>query len=314
MALLAENKLVREIPVCSSCGEKAVYTREYSGEKLCKSCFLSKFEKRVLKTITRYKMFRHDDQVAVAVSGGKDSLVLLHVLTKIERQFPETSLVAITIDEGIPGYRNEAVEHAETEARRMGVEINVLTFEELFGRRLDEMLGALSENGTKLQPCTICGILRRRAINVAAKRLNATVVATAHTLDDIVQTYFMNVLRGDLNREIGQRNDSTAIVPRVAPLRVTPEREAVFYAYLKKIPFQSYICPNASKSARNKIREFLDSYEADYPGSLYTALSAFESIVFQKDRPEKLCRQCGEFTSRDICRVCEILSSFQTNS
>lgn len=309
MAVLIEKELVREIPLCNFCDEKAAYTREYSGEKLCRSCFITAFEKRVAKTITRYKMFRQDDRVALAVSGGKDSLVLLHILTRIEKRFPETSLAAITIDEGIPGYRNEAVEHSKTEAQRMDVEIHVLTFEELFGRRLDEMLSALSDNGIKLQPCTICGILRRRAINVAAKRLNATVVATAHTLDDVTQTYFMNALRGDLNRGIGQRNDSHAVIPRVTPLRLTPEREVVFYAYLKKIPFQSHICPNAAKSARNRIREFLASYEEEYPGSMYTALSSFESIVFQRDRPEKLCKQCGELTSREICRVCQVLSS-----
>ncbi|MCX8202097.1 MAG: TIGR00269 family protein, partial [Candidatus Caldarchaeum sp.] len=85
--------------------------RVYSGEKLCRKSFIKTFEKRVVRTIGRYGLLRRDDRIAVAVSGGKDSLSLLHVLKKVEENFPRAELFAVSVDEGIPGYRDEALEY-----------------------------------------------------------------------------------------------------------------------------------------------------------------------------------------------------------
>ncbi|MEM2766682.1 MAG: hypothetical protein QXG75_06085, partial [Candidatus Caldarchaeum sp.] len=93
---------------CNVCGEgRVVYHRVYSGEKLCRKCFVKTFVKRVRRTIARYGLLRKDDRIAVAVSGGKDSISLLHVLKKIESGFPKAELFAVTVDEGIEGYRDE---------------------------------------------------------------------------------------------------------------------------------------------------------------------------------------------------------------
>ena len=308
--------MTREQELCNVCGvEPIVYHRIYSNERLCRACFIKTFEKRVVKTIAKYQMLRRDDRIAVAVSGGKDSLSLLHVLYKIEKKFPDARLFAVTIDEGIEGYRTEAVRNAVDYASRLGVEIYVYSFEELFGFGLEELMRTPEYRGLGLQPCSVCGVLRRKAINYAARKLGATVIATAHTLDDIVQTYMMNIMRGDLTRlEIGLRGDGSAAIPRVAPFRLTPEREVVFYAYLIGIPFQSHACPNASLSMRDMIRRFLAEYDERYPGSLYAALRSFEKIQVKQERQLKSCRYCGEPTNKDICRACELLDSLKLNT
>jgi len=290
-----------------------VYHRVYSNERLCRRCFVKTFEKRVVKTIAKYRMLRRDDKIAVAVSGGKDSLSLLHVLWKVEKNFPQAKLFAVTVDEGIAEYRAEAVRNAVDYARRLSIDIYVLSFRELYGFDLQDFLKTPEYAQLGLQPCSICGILRRKAINYAAKRLGATVIATAHTLDDIVQTYLMNVMRGDLTRtDVGLRNASDTAIPRVSPFRLTPEREVVFYAYIVGIPFQSHVCPNASLSMRDMIRRFLTEYDDRYHGSLFAALKSFEKMQMPRTGQLRTCEACGEPTNKTMCRSCEILASLKT--
>ncbi len=296
--------------VCDVCGEaQPVYRQVYSGVSFCASCFKESIEKRVRKTISRYNLLREDDRILVAVSGGKDSLTLLKILARIERDYPRASLVAVSIDEGIPGYRDEALRLAADMCRRLGVEHRVYTFEDLFGLGLAEAMnrGVLGRLG--LGACTLCGVWRRKAISLAARDLKATVVATAHTLDDIVQTYIMDILRGEFPKApIGLRREGNGIIPRVAPLRLIPEEEVVLYAYLSRIPFQEIPCPNAQNSQRDLVRTFLAQYESRYPGSLFAALKTIESSIIPREGALTPCQLCGEPSSRTICRACELES------
>jgi len=134
------------MPNCTICNRnEAVYTRPYSGEKLCGRCFCRSIEDKVRATISKYDMFKHDDKIMLAVSGGKDSVTLLHILTKIERTFPRTSLSAVTIDEGIEGYRDEALKIAERNCRKLGVEHIVVSFKEMYGLELDEIVNKIQQ-------------------------------------------------------------------------------------------------------------------------------------------------------------------------
>jgi uncharacterized protein (TIGR00269 family) len=293
---------------CSVCGlGRAVYMQEWSGTRFCASCFVESVEKRVRKTISRYGLLREDDRIAVAVSGGKDSLALLRILWKIERDFPNAEIVAVSVDEGIPGYRDEALELASTYSRKLGVKHVVYSFKDLFGVGLVEA----DRNGLldrlRIGPCTLCGVWRRKALSIAAKKVGATVVATAHTLDDIVQTYIMDMLRGSFPQNlIGVRRGGDGVVPRVAPLRLIPEKEVVLYAYLTAIPFQQTPCPNAERAQRDLVRNFLTIFDDRYPGSLFAALHAIESQIRDNKGQAKPCEVCGEPTSRKICRACEL--------
>lgn len=255
-------------------------------------------------------MLRYDDRIAVAVSGGKDSLALLNVLAKIERRFPASSVVAVTVDEGISVYRDEAIRHAEDFISKMGCVDHVkVSFKELFGFTLDDVVKSGEVDRAGVKPCTVCGVLRRRALDIAARRAGATVLATAHTLDDVVQTYLMNMLRGDVDKQpFGTRAELEGLVPRVAPFKLTPEVEVVMYAYLHGIPFQSHVCPYARTSMRDMIRNFLTEYEEAYPGTLYTALTSFEKLMKPSTAVLQKCEACGVPTSRKVCRACEILS------
>ena len=94
---------------CQKCENTSVYTRKYSGESLCSECFSNSILRKVAKTISKYRMIKNGDLVCVGISGGKDSLVLLDTLKKMS-QTHNFKIIAVTIDEGIPDYRDEALD------------------------------------------------------------------------------------------------------------------------------------------------------------------------------------------------------------
>ena len=302
------------------CGE-AFFFRPYSGEKLCRRCFSKSIENKVRATIAKYNMLEYDDRIAVAVSGGKDSLSILHILAKIERNFPKTSLVAVSVDEGIKGYRDEAIKMAAEKCKELGIEHHIISFKELYGYTQDEIVTRRKrEEKTELTPCAYCGVLRRKALNIAAREMKADKVATAHTLDDETQTILLNFLHGDPLRIARQKplteDVHPKLVQRIKPFCEIPERETALYAYIKKIRFQDMPCPYASEAMRNDIRLFLNRMEHKHAGTKFTVFKSIEKIrpaIGKMVRKEELteCVKCGEPTTGEICKTCEMLQQLK---
>jgi len=307
---------------CTICRSRdAIYTRRYSGESLCSRCFCLSIENKVKATIARYDMLRYDDRVAIGVSGGKDSMALLYILAKLEKSFPKAKLAAVTVDEGIRGYRDEALKIAEKGCRRLGVEQIVASFKQSFGCTLDEIVGILSErekSGKGLTPCAYCGVLRRRALNSAVRSLGATKLATAHNLDDETQTILLNVLHGDPLRLARVRPVSiqahSSFVCRIKPFCEVLERETAFYAYLRGIEFQNIPCPYSTAALRNDLRFMLNRMEEKHAGLKYTVYRSVEKLRFPIQNVMKIerlrnCTTCGEPTIHEICQPCKMLRS-----
>jgi uncharacterized protein (TIGR00269 family) len=304
--------------VCSACKtQEAFYHRHYSGEMLCKKCFTKSIDAKVRATITRYHMLKFDDHLAVAVSGGKDSLSLLNILAKMRRFRPKTTLTAVTVDEGIKGYREEALEITAENCRKLDIAHHVVSFKELYGFTLDEIIHrARSRDKTELTACAYCGVLRRKAINTGARQVHATKVATAHTLDDEAQTVLMNIFHGDIQRLAKEKPVTSEVHPllvqKIKPFCEVPEKESALYAYVKKIRFQDTPCPYASEALRNDVRWMLNRMEAKHAGTKFTVLRAIERLrpaLEETSRKEafKTCVECGEPSASDICKTCEML-------
>jgi tRNA(Ile)-lysidine synthase TilS/MesJ len=85
-------------------------------------------------------MLNFNDHLAVAVSGGKDSLSLLYIMAKLRKYRPKTTLTAVTVDEGIKGYRDEALEIAAKTCRELEVPHHIVSFKDLYGFTLDEVI------------------------------------------------------------------------------------------------------------------------------------------------------------------------------
>jgi uncharacterized protein (TIGR00269 family) len=252
-------------------------------------------------------MFEHDSRIAVGVSGGKDSLTLLRVLKEIEEETHGSELIAITIDEGIRGYRDEALGIVERNVRSLDVEWVKVGFRDIFGKTMDEVASSERELAT----CSYCGVLRRRALNEAAKRVGADRLATGHTLDDMAQSAVMNLIRGDLSKMPSLNPggfSQPGFVRRVKPICEVPEAETALYAYLSGLEFQSVECPYAGEAMRNDARRFLAEMEEKRPGTMFTAFHTALKVIPTKAASEmRACAICGELSAGGVCRVCQLI-------
>ncbi len=303
---------------CTLCKRyDAIFTRLYSGESLCRNCLLKSIEARVRTTIAKYEMLEKNDRIMVAISGGKDSVTLLHILTKIERDYPQANILAVTIDEGIDGYRDDAIKIAEENCSKFGIEHITASFKEKYDYKLDEIAEILKHRKEKgLAPCSYCGVLRRRALNDAAREAGADKLATAHNLDDETQTMILNIIHGDPLRiarvKPVLRGSCHGIVPRIKPFCEVPEKEVALYAYLREINFQVVPCPYAGDALRNDVRTLLNRMEEKHAGMKYTIFRSMERMRFSLEASAekaevRYCKICGGLTPGEVCRPCQML-------
>jgi cytoplasmic tRNA 2-thiolation protein 1 len=298
------------MPTCTRCGGRPLYTRRYSGETLCATCFRGSIVEKARKTIRKYKMITPGERVAVAVSGGKDSLSLLKVLHELG-DARGNQLVAISVDEGVSGYREEALAHARSLTGELGVEHMVVSYKDLFGLTLDQGLDWKDERD--ISSCSFCGVFRRRAIDEAAAEAKASVVATAHNLDDYIQTFVMNLMHGDVAR-LGWL-DPTYVgegfpVRRVKPFMEIYEEEVALFAYQSGVPFQSVSCPYMHEGLRSEVRDYLNQMEANHPGIKNVLLRSSLDVISHYAGAERdgtvPCSSCGKPSSNGLCNVCRM--------
>jgi cytoplasmic tRNA 2-thiolation protein 1 len=307
--------------LCSKCGKgESAFHRAYSGEYLCKKCFTRSIEDKAAKTISKYSMIGYGDRVAVGVSGGKDSLSLLYVLKVLFDNHPNNGneLVAVTIDEGIKGYRDESLQIVKDFCAQLQVESKVLGYKELFGVDMDEAM--VLRPSEKMSSCSMCGTFRRRAIDVAAESVDADIVATAHNMDDQLQTFMINLLSGDVER-IGwiypEPVQYASGMKKVKPFIEIYEREIAFYALQREIPFQSEECPYMNESIRTDLREFFNRMEQEHPGIKHNAYNSMTKISktlrsFPNAEGRK-CSVCGRDSTGEVCSVCKTVGVLTSN-
>jgi cytoplasmic tRNA 2-thiolation protein 1 len=167
--------------------------------------------------------------------------------------------------------------------------------------------------------CSICGTLRRRSIDIAAEQVNANVIATAHNLDDHIQTFMINLFAGDVERIGWTRPEPVqygAGLGKIKPFIEIPEYEIAFYALQRGLPFQSEQCPYMKESIRSEIREFINRLEIDHPGIKYNTFNTMMKVsesMLNKPRISFACGKCGRDASGSICSACKTLRVLGSN-
>jgi uncharacterized protein (TIGR00269 family) len=301
--------------ICSKCKKRAIFSQRYTGLHLCQDHFIQDFERRVAETVQRNDMVKDGERIAVAVSGGKDSTALLFCLHKILAK-RDVELVAVTVDEGIAGYRDDTITAARDIAKQLAVEQHIVSFQEEYGYNLDEMV-----QGKKVAPCTFCGVFRKNALNRAAKSLGADKVATGHNLDDEAQSIMMNYLKGDYERLMRFRpwRAQRGLVPRIKPLREVPEKEIALYCMVNGIFSESRECPYAQLSLRADVRDMMNCLESQFPGTKQSTVQGFEKTVERAQGSYAqmelaACQQCDEPCVKELCKACELLGFLRSGS
>ena len=290
---------------CIKCQEKAVF-RTPDGP-LCRTHFSEWYEKGVAAAVEKYRMIAPGDRVCVGFSGGKDSTVLLAVLAKLDL---DAELIAVTVDEGIGGYRDDTIAAAKITAEKLDVELQITSFKDIVGKTLDELLVSSPDAA-----CSVCGTLRRRALNTAARNLDADKIATGHCLDDEAQSVVMNYLRGDITRITSSFNSNSAefFIPRIKPLCRSTERATVAYGLANHLLTPLPECPYTRYALRKDVRTFLGKCEHSEPGTLLRIVEGQEELTAALPQPKGTpvqmhpCENCGEPTANRLCAACQQL-------
>ncbi|MDR3074707.1 MAG: TIGR00269 family protein [Candidatus Methanoplasma sp.] len=299
---------------CDHCSREAVTLIRYNGSHLCDEHFRTYVEKRVKKEIRKQTVIRPGDVIAVAVSGGKDSMVTLHLLDMIFGERGDVPMYAISIDEGIGGYRPPSLDIVRRFCGERGISHRIRSFSEI-GPEMDDVAGVSGENS----PCTCCGVFRRKLMNDEARRVGAKYMATGHNLDDMAQSILMNFVRGDVERlaRLGPHTKvQPGLIPRFLPLRMIPEKESLLYAMVSGIPFWSGECPYYMGALRNQYRDIVDRLEDRSPGSRFSIMSSYDTLkpmLSEHMSPSdlRICT-CGEPTVGERCKACELRESLET--
>ena len=303
---------------CKHCKNNPVISRRYSGEVLCESCFFKSFEKNAQKELRKQinLLIKNSNfeikKIGIGLSGGMDSTVALHILKSYVGE-RDIEIIGLSVDEGIENYRSESLECAASECDKLGINLEIFSYEELIGLKLGELLIEKPPQGS---PCSPCGILRRRSLNQMANRSNVDCLILGHNLDDFAQTVLMNHARGDiarLSRMAPHKYVQKGFVPRLLPLRRLPEQEIYLYSILKEMKFHDGDCPHYGGAQRNTFRDILMKLEKDQPGTRHSLVNGMEKIRENMLKPEHLspCPTCGEpSVSRETCVFCREFATF----
>lgn len=211
---------------------------------------------RVRAAVDDYKMISAGDKIAVGVSGGKDSLLLLKALCELKRFYSnEFELVAITVDMRFGKQAGDFSAIAQM-CQEYGVEYIVKPtdlYEIIFEVRKEE------------NPCALCARMRRGILHDTAKEAGCNKIALGHHLDDAAETFMMNLL---LESRIGcfapvtylSRKDITMI----RPLIYIREREAVAATQRLNLPVVESKCPANGVTKREDVKRLLDTLSEQY--------------------------------------------------
>jgi tRNA-5-methyluridine54 2-sulfurtransferase len=288
---------------CSKCSSDAVF----SSPAYCKAHFIEYFEEKVQKTIVRFSLFSKKEKIAVAVSGGKDSMSLLNALHSLGYD-----VTAIAVDEGILGYRDSTLKTLKMFCKKNKIPVKIFTFKSLTGKTLDSLLKDKKHN-----PCTLCGILRRYLLNLGSRGFDA--IATGHNLDDESQAILMNLLRNNMPL-LARCGPISGVIPskkftkRAKPLYMITEKESLAYAYLNGLVTKFKECPYVFASYRLKIRDMLNAIEAKKPKTKEKIVLWY--LSYKKKQPSikediGFCSICSEPSANAICNACLILEEIR---
>ena len=219
----------------------------------------------VRRAVDDYQMIEEGDKVAVALSGGKDSITLLHALKTLQRFYRHFDLIAISVN---PGFEN----FDESLLQKICRDINVPLFIEHY-----DIKTIVFEDRKEKNPCSLCANLRRGILNTTAKREGCNKLALGHNQDDVLQTFLMNFFyAGSLNTfspiNLMNRSGITAI----RPLIYTTEKETQKFIRRAGLTILPKVCPMDGKSIREDMKQLIDQLGNKLPYIRSNMLGAIE--------------------------------------
>ncbi len=288
------------------CGGPAEVELRYARLVLCNNCFIDYFVERVRKTSDEYKMVRKGNRVGVFYDG---SIVSTALVDSMAKAFPENEIHIIYIDMGIPYYTVDARIPLDELSKIHGLEVHIFRLPDERGYSIEDF------KGTKYwsRICGTCGVLKRYYSSYLASSKGLDVLATPHTLDDIVEVFFTLLVDGKLDEipsiKPVQEPEFPNQVRKIKPFIKTYEWEAYKYVEVRGLPTVDE-CPlkrDARSLWRKKVLAELEEYEpAIMRKMLRTFMKKLTPILEERfERPKLVpCKFCGGPSLTGICGKC----------
>ncbi len=300
---------------CRKCTAQSVINMPQHRLALCGEHFVEWVEKSTLEFIEKHRMFEPGERVLVAVSGGKDSLSLWRILSKLGYA-ADGLYIDLGIDDGC-GYSKRSGDYVRKFAQTLpaGARLHVVDLSVAYGKAVPEMAGRRA--GGKKRLCSVCGLVKRHEMNRAARELGYPVIATGHNLDDEAAVLLGNTLRWEVEYLVRQAPVLPAgdpgLVKRAKPLARFYERETAAYAIVSDIAYIEDECPFSKGATSLRLKETLNSMESGSPGTklhfYYRFLRARKKGLFPGVERSELqtCEKCGEATGiPGLCAFCRL--------
>jgi tRNA 2-thiocytidine biosynthesis protein TtcA len=223
------------------------------------------------KAIGDFSLIDNHDRILVALSGGKDSWTLLHILDSLRQRAPITfSLVVVTVHPGFPGFQTELMEDY----------LRVHDFEHyVVPAPIHQLiLEKLTPDDT---PCALCSRIKRGVLYTQARELGCTKVALGHHREDFIETLLLNQFYNGVLMAMApllHADDGRNVVIR--PLVYVPEEDIVHYAAEAGFPITCCACPACGDEdqKRIKIKKMLSGLEKEHPGIKASLLAALANV------------------------------------
>jgi tRNA 2-thiocytidine biosynthesis protein TtcA len=218
------------------------------------------------KALSHYDLIHHGDRIAVAVSGGKDSLLLLWLLReRLERIPIRYDLTAVHVD---PGFDPPTSDQIEAFFLKEGFAYRIV--------RTDHGLRAHTLENRE-NPCFLCARLRRTTLFRQARDLDCRKIALGHNQDDLIETFFINICYGAqtatmVPKQLFFGGDITVI----RPLVLVPAAKALRLCQRLGLPIITNACPSAANNKREEMRSLLETLFSNNPkvrGNIFHAMS-----------------------------------------
>lgn len=257
---------------CLGCKEaQAVIDLARHRTRYCGPCFIDHVRSQVRHAIDGYDMFGYDDDILVAVSGGKDSLALWDVL--LDMGYKASGLY---LGLGIGGYSTRSQQIVEGFAERRGARLHVEDMAAEYGFDIPDSVRhprpgeRKAKNGIGRAACGTCGLSKRYSFNKVALQGGYDVMATGHNLDDEAAQLLGNVLRWQtpfMARQSPFLPARAEMARKVKPLYRLTEREMAAYCVIKGLDYVVEECPLVEGNTVMRYKDALNELERSAPGT-----------------------------------------------
>lgn len=288
---------------CRKCQKikEGVHLKSYN-LKICLDCFLDFFRKRVKETIEKFKMFEKKDKVAVAISGGKDSMALARVLKDLGYNI---TLFHINTQIEKENYAQNSKRAVEQFAKNENLPLKILDFKDEIS--VDVKLAAKI---SKKEICGVCGMIKRYLLNRETKDFD--VIVTGHTLDDEAASLLSSLIfwKEFVKRQWPVLKEMESLKKRTKPLTLVSEKETKLFCQILKLPFNPQPCPLRG-GTYVFFKKFIHSLEEEMPSSVLNFYKGFlkrkRKMGFEEEKVKlNPCKKCGYLTITEICNFCRL--------